>query len=55
MTAFDGWVHDRFGTAWMLQAEALAALFCILIALVILQMIKTSTGGSSRHAHYSLD
>jgi PAT family beta-lactamase induction signal transducer AmpG len=41
MTAFDGWVHDRFGTAWMLQAEALAALFCIIIALAVLQMIKT--------------
>jgi MFS family permease len=41
MTAFDGWVHDRFGTAWMLQGEALAALFCIIIALAVLQMIKT--------------
>jgi len=35
-------VHDRFGPTWMLLAEALAALFCILIALMILQMIKTS-------------
>ena len=42
MTAFNGWVHDRFGTAWMLQAEALAALFCIVIALLVLQMIKSS-------------
>ena len=23
MTASDGWVHDRFGTAWMLHSEAL--------------------------------
>ena len=42
MTAFNGWVHDRFGTAWMLQAEALTGLFCILIALLVLQMIKMS-------------
>ena len=45
MTAFDGWVHDRFGTAWMLQAEALAALFCIITALVTLQVIKARQTG----------
>ena len=26
MTASDGWVHDRFGTAWMLHSEALIAI-----------------------------
>ena len=40
MTAFDGWVHDRSGTAWMLQAEALAALVFIVIALLILRVIN---------------
>jgi len=27
MTAANGWVHDRFGTAWMLQGEAIAGQF----------------------------
>jgi len=44
MTAFDGWVHDRLGTAWMLQAEALAALIFIVIALLVLRVIN---GGQS--------
>jgi PAT family beta-lactamase induction signal transducer AmpG len=29
MTAFNGWVHDRFGKIWMLNGEALPALVCI--------------------------
>jgi predicted 3-demethylubiquinone-9 3-methyltransferase (glyoxalase superfamily) len=40
MTAADGWVHDRFGTAWMLHAEALIAIVCILLALAVLQRIN---------------
>ncbi len=32
MTASDGWVHDRFGTAWMLHSEALIAIVCIVLA-----------------------
>jgi len=39
MTASDGWVHDRFGTAWMLHSEALVAIVCIVIALAILRSI----------------
>ena len=40
MTAANGWVHDRFGTAWMLHFEALIAIVCILLALAVLQRIN---------------
>src|SRR5256714_1876273 len=40
MTASDGWVHDRFGTAWMLHSEALIAIICIVIALAVLRWIN---------------
>ncbi len=40
MTALNGWVHDRFGTAWMLQCDALSGAICIVIALLVLQKIK---------------
>jgi mannitol-specific phosphotransferase system IIBC component len=38
---------NRFGTAWMLQAEALAALVCIVIALLILRMINDGRSRTS--------
>jgi len=41
MTALNGWVHDRFGTAWMLAAEALSALICIVLALLVFARDKT--------------
>ncbi|MEY2531356.1 MAG: transporter, family, beta-lactamase induction signal transducer AmpG [Verrucomicrobiota bacterium] len=41
MTAMNGWVHDRFGTVWMLAAEALAGLVCVALALFVLQLINT--------------
>jgi MFS transporter, PAT family, beta-lactamase induction signal transducer AmpG len=40
MTALNGWVHDRFGTIWMLAAEALSALVCIALALFVLHAIN---------------
>ena len=40
MTALDGWVHDRFGNAWMLVAEAIAGLVCVALALAVLQKLK---------------
>ena len=40
MTAANGWVHDRFGTAWMLHIEALIAIACIILALAVLRWIN---------------
>ncbi len=40
MTASDGWVHDRFGTACMLHSEALIAIVCIVVALAVLRWIN---------------
>ena len=40
MTAANGWVHDRFGTAWMLHFEALIAIACIILALAVLRWIN---------------
>jgi len=39
MTAFNGWMHDRHGTAWMLHGEALLAFFCIFLGLGVLRVI----------------
>ncbi|MGA2555641.1 MAG: MFS transporter [Verrucomicrobiota bacterium] len=43
MTAFDGWMHDRFGSAGMLNSEALLGLGCILVGLLVLRQIKGNT------------
>lgn len=40
MTAFDGWVHDRYGGVWMLNSEAILALVCIAAGLLVLQRIN---------------
>ena len=40
MTASDGWVHDRYGTAWMLYYEALIAIACIILGLAVLRWIN---------------
>jgi len=42
MTAFNGWVHDRYGGVWMLNGEALLALVCIAAGLIVLQRINAS-------------
>lgn len=42
MTALNGWVHDRFSTAWMLHSEALLGLASIAVALVILGRINAA-------------
>ena len=40
MTASDGWVHDRYGTGWMLYYEALIAIVCIVLGLAVLRFIN---------------
>jgi MFS transporter, PAT family, beta-lactamase induction signal transducer AmpG len=42
MTAMNGWVHDRFGTAWMLHSEALLGIGCVVLALVVLRQINAA-------------
>jgi MFS transporter, PAT family, beta-lactamase induction signal transducer AmpG len=42
MTALDGWVHDRFGSAWMLHTDALTGIVCIVIGLFVLQKIRAA-------------
>jgi hypothetical protein len=39
MTALNGYVHDRYGTSWMLINEALAALVCVVAGLLALRAI----------------
>lgn len=40
MTAANGWMHDRFSSAWMLQGEALAGVVAIAVALGVLERIR---------------
>jgi MFS transporter, PAT family, beta-lactamase induction signal transducer AmpG len=40
MTAFDGWAHDRWSVAGMLNAEALLGILCIAIGLTALGKIN---------------
>jgi MFS family permease len=47
MTASNGWIHDRYGTAWMLHSEALVAIACVILALVVLRFITRQPGGPS--------
>src|SRR5947199_9017546 len=42
MTALDGWVHDKYGTSWMLHFDALSGVVCIAIAKFVLQKIKAA-------------
>ena len=42
MTAFNGWVHDRYGGVWMLNGEALLGIVCIAAGLFTLQKINTA-------------
>ena len=43
MTALDGWVHDRFGTGWMLQTDALSAILFVVVALFVLHKINAES------------
>jgi MFS transporter, PAT family, beta-lactamase induction signal transducer AmpG len=48
MTALDGWVHDRFGTGWMLQTDALSAILFVAVALFVLHKINAARAQRSR-------
>ena len=37
MTAFDGWAHDKFNSKYMLMAEAIAGVLCVIIFTFILK------------------
>lgn len=41
MTALNGWAHDRYGAATMLWVEALAALVCVGLGLIVLRALNT--------------
>lgn len=51
MTAFDGWAHDRSGSAGMLHLEALLAMVCIAAGLLVLRRIQDS--GPALHAAHA--
>ena len=44
MTAPDGWVHDRFGTDWMFQTDAISATVFVVVALFVLHKINAARG-----------
>jgi PAT family beta-lactamase induction signal transducer AmpG len=39
MTALNGYVHDRYGAGWMLMNEALAAIACVILGMLVLRRI----------------
>lgn len=39
MTALNGYVHDRYGTSWMLLNDALLAIACVVVGLLVLGAI----------------
>lgn len=40
MTTFDGWTHDKFGSKYMLTAEALVGILFVIIFFLILKRMK---------------
>jgi MFS family permease len=40
MTTFNGWTHDKFGSRYMLTAEAIAGIIFVIISFVALQQMK---------------
>jgi hypothetical protein len=54
MTSVDGWVHDCFGTGWMLQTDAISAIVFVVVALFVLHKINAAraqdlAGGQQSH------
>jgi hypothetical protein len=44
MTALNGYVHDKWGAGWMLLTEAIAAIVCVVLGLLVLRMIQNRSG-----------
>jgi predicted 3-demethylubiquinone-9 3-methyltransferase (glyoxalase superfamily) len=42
MTALDGWVHDKYGTSWMLHFDALSGIVCIIVAMFVRKKRKAT-------------
>ncbi len=40
MTALDGWVHDKYGSGWMLYFDGLSGLFFVVVAFIVLHKTK---------------
>lgn len=40
MTTFNGWTHDKFGSRYMLTAEAMVGILFVIVFLVVLQRMK---------------
>jgi len=40
MTTFNGWTHDKFGSRYMLIAEAVAGIIFVIIFFIVLQQMK---------------
>jgi predicted 3-demethylubiquinone-9 3-methyltransferase (glyoxalase superfamily) len=36
-----GWVHDRFGTGWMLQTDGLSAILFVVVGLFFVKKIQS--------------
>ena len=45
MTALNGYVHDKYGTSWMLLNEALLAVVCVIAGLLVLRAILDRSAG----------
>jgi hypothetical protein len=46
-----GWVHDRFGTGWMLQTDAISAILFVVVALFVLHKINATRAQGPAEAH----
>jgi hypothetical protein len=44
-------VHDRFGTGWMLQTDAISAILFVVVALFVLHKINATRAQGPAEAH----
>jgi PAT family beta-lactamase induction signal transducer AmpG len=41
MTAFDGWAHDKFNSKYMMVAESVIGILCIILSIVALNRLRS--------------